>query len=162
MKTLLLMRHAKSDWQSGQAKDEERPLNKRGKLAAPMMGERLKERKINPNRIITSSAVRALTTTQLVAEKLGYSKEDLRIQPKFYNASSQTLLNEIHRMNDKEDFIMIVGHNPGITELAQELSQQSVPAMPTCAMACLRFATKHWALLGVVEGELAFYDQPRP
>ena len=136
-RTLLIMRHAKSSWDDMHLSDHERPLNKRGKHDAPMMGERLKEERYACDLIISSSAKRAHTTAKAVAAALGYAKEDIRIEPTLYMASIEDYLRVIATVDEDINHLMIVSHNPGSEEIIDYLTHQTFEKFPTAAYALL-------------------------
>lgn len=160
MKTLLLVRHAKSSWDAPARDDHERPLDERGLRDAPEMGRRLGERGIRPDVIRASTAVRARTTARLLAEELGVAPDALVLDPRLYGASAQTVLDIVAELDADVAVAMIVAHDPGLSELAFELSG-TIEHMPTCAIAEFTFDVDEWARLdrsGAVEVR---FDSPR-
>lgn len=147
MKTLFLIRHAKSSWDDPSLPDHERPLNDRGKRDAPMMGERLAERGVTADLIISSPAVRALTTAEIIAKKIGYKRKNIVVDARIYGARPDTLLYVIQELDDAYARVMLFGHNPELTELAHRFSAD-IQDMPTCAVAEFTFDTAHWAEVG--------------
>ncbi len=123
-KTLLIMRHAKSDWNNTRLDDHARPLNKRGKQDAPLMGKLLKDEELTPDLIITSTAERALTTAELVALACDFEGE-LVTTRHFYHADPATYLEMLQGVDDQYNRVMIVGHNPGMEELLADLTDQA-------------------------------------
>ncbi|MGW9632319.1 SixA phosphatase family protein [Agromyces sp. NPDC055520] len=144
VKTLVLMRHAKSSWESPGLADHDRPLNDRGREDAPRMGRRLVERGIEPDVIITSTAERARSTAALVAAELGTPARRVIADERLYAASVDTLLRVIRSLDRRVATAMLVGHNPEMTELATRFSK-SAEAMPTAAIAVFTFGTDSWA-----------------
>jgi phosphohistidine phosphatase len=124
MKTLLIMRHAKSDWGNSRLSDHARPLNKRGKQDAPHMGKLLKEHDLVPDLIITSTAERALTTAELVALACDYDGE-LITTAHFYHADPTTYLGVLQGIDNQYKRVLIVGHNPGMEELVADLTGET-------------------------------------
>jgi len=147
MKTLFLVRHAKSSKDDPTLPDQERPLNERGMRDAPKMGERLAKRDVEPDLILSSPAVRALTTAQLFARKLDYKLADIVVDERLYASSPDVLLKVIHALGDKPKCVLLFGHNPEISDLAHQLSNR-ITDMPTCAVAQLEFDVKSWASVG--------------
>lgn len=143
MKTLILVRHAKSSWDDPALPDHERPLNDRGRRDAPKMGERLAKRGIRPDLILSSSAVRALTTARIIAEKIGYAPDAIVVDRRIYGAQVSSLLYLIQELDDAHAQVMIFGHNPELTELAHRFSED-IEDMPTCAVVELTFDVKRW------------------
>ena len=159
MKTLYILRHAKSDWSDGGLPDYERPLNKRGRIAAPLMGEVLKNSGFQPETIISSPAVRAKQTAEAVrdaAELKGTINYDSRI----YEARPQTLLQVIAEIDDAHESAMIVGHNPGLEGLIKILTGE-LQTMPTAALAVIDLDISHWSEAIAATGKLRELLRPR-
>lgn len=160
MKTLLLLRHAKSSWADDKMADFDRPLNERGQKDAPRMGELLARHELVPDLIITSAAKRAATTAKRVAEAAGYEGEIRRIE-ELYLAEAGDYITVARQVDDRVSCLLLVGHNPGIEELVEELSGQA-ERMPTAALACLRLPINHWRELKPEQKvELAHMWRPR-
>lgn len=121
MKKLLIMRHAKSDWSDGSIRDFDRPLNNRGKNAASRMGKEIKGRGLNPDLIISSPALRAKMTAEAVAENSGY-KKDIIWNESFYFGYTSEILQTIKDIDEKEENVIIFGHNPTWSAVAEMLS----------------------------------------
>ncbi len=136
--TLVLIRHGKSDWTSG-TEDFMRPLNKRGLRDAPMMAEELKKRGIVPGRMITSPALRALTTAQLMADSFGCPPPEEKSS--LYLASASEILTLAFRELDSTDCLFLFGHNPGMSYAVSGL-MDTMTSMPTCAAAVLELSKK--------------------
>ena len=130
-KRVTLLRHAKSSWDQPRLSDFDRPLNSRGERDAPAMGNLLHERNYCPQVIISSDAARAKTTAQIVATKIDYPAEQIRFRNSLYLASPQALLQTF--MDEAENYadVMLVAHNPGLTELANQLGNQRLDNLPT-------------------------------
>src|SRR6266853_6030700 len=144
MKTLFLIRHAKSSWEDISLPDKDRPLDERGKRDAPKMGQRLAKRGVKPDLILSSPARRALATAQIIAEKLDYKLKDIVVDGRLYAATVDDLLNVVHTLGDPLERVVLLGHNPGLTALAHRLSSQ-ITHMPTCAVAEFTFHAKSWS-----------------
>jgi phosphohistidine phosphatase len=147
MKTLFLIRHAKSSWDDTALPDKDRPLNDRGRRDAPKMGKRLAKRDVKPNLILSSPARRALTTAEIIAKKLDYKRKDIVVEDRLYSGAVHDLLNVIQKLSDKLERVMLFGHNPELTELAHRLSSE-ITHMPTCAIAEFMFSAKSWSNIG--------------
>ncbi|MDH5263174.1 MAG: histidine phosphatase family protein [Betaproteobacteria bacterium] len=143
MKTLVLVRHAKSSWSDPSLEDKDRPLNERGKRDAPAMGKRLADAGVKPDLILSSSARRARKTARILAKALGCDFEDIRLDDGLYAVGAEDLLAALRRLGDKPGCVMLVGHNPELTELAHGLSSR-IAAMPTCAVAVFEFDARSW------------------
>ncbi len=161
MKTLYLVRHAKSSWSFDDLSDQQRPLNDRGRHDAPRMGKALKERDIKPDLVVSSSAVRALSTAVLLARELDYPHDKIRVEPRIYASDRETLLGIIQALPDPAESVLLVGHNPTITEVANALSPTDFQELPTAAVVCLRFQTDTWAEVSKANGECYFSDYPK-
>jgi phosphohistidine phosphatase len=146
MKTLILARHAKSDWSQG-LPDFDRPLNKRGQRDAPRMGKLLKEYGFQADLIVSSPANRALTTAQIIAGELGYAEELLQDQ-RIYDEGHGTLLGIVQDLPPEAETAMVFGHNPTMEyAVAYLLQMRGGVTMPTCAMACLESPVSDWSRL---------------
>ncbi len=160
MKTLLAVRHAKSDWGTPFEKDFDRPLNERGKSDAPRMAKRIAEKNGIPDLIITSTANRALTTARLMAKEWKYSKENIIEDPELYHASPETMIRCLKKyIQDTHHRVMFVCHNPGITEFVNQYSTLRTDNVPTCGVIAMQW--KSWDELEKQRGELLFYDYPK-
>lgn len=159
MKSLFLVRHAKSSKDDPTLADRDRPLADRGLKEAPKMGKRLAKRDVKPDLLVSSPALRALTTAQLIAEEIGYERNDIVLDDRLYESSADGLLAVIRVLDKKLDRVMLFGHNPEFTDLAHRLSSEIVD-MPTCAVAEFRFDTKKWSDVGTIEPAEARLDQP--
>jgi phosphohistidine phosphatase len=160
MKTLFLVRHAKSSWKDSSIDDTDRPLNKRGKRDAPFMGELLKEKVVNPDLVISSPAKRASKTAQIIAEQIGYSKKDIIYAEEIYEASSRELVDFIKKIDDKYNSVMLFGHNPGFTMLNNFLSKQYIDNIPTCGIVALEF-NNTWKEIDKNTAKMIFFDYPK-
>lgn len=159
-RTLLLVRHAKSNRDGVALPDEERPLADRGKRDAPMMGKRLAKRQVKPDLILSSPAHRALSTAEIIANELGYKAKDIVVDDRLYATDAETLLAVIGALSDKLKCVMLVGHNPEFTELAHRLSNE-VTLMPTCAVAQFTFESKSWSTIGAEKPTKVVLDYPK-
>ena len=161
MKTLYLLRHAKSSWNFDELSDQERPLNDRGRDDAPAMGQALFKRQIHPDLVVSSPAVRAMSTAVLVARELQYAHDKIAVESGIYGADVVGLLTIIRNLPDGAASVLLVGHNPTITDTANELSPSRLNEMPTAAVICLHFDCDHWAEVTKANAEFYFYDYPR-
>ena len=144
MKTLLLVRHAKSDHGDPRLADHDRELNERGLRDAPMMGRRLVARGVAPDLIVSSTARRALHTARLLAEAIDYPRRRIETRAELYAASEDTWLETIELLPDDRACAMIVGHNPEITAVANRLGRRPIDNVPTCGILLLEYATDAW------------------
>lgn len=159
MKTLLLLRHAKSSWDDVSLRDFERPLADRGKRDAPRMGEELKLRAPLPDLIISSPATRARQTTQAIVDAGGLTAR-LEFNDSIYGATSGELTRLIRRLPDAVNCALMVGHNPGFEEVVSRLTG-SDERMPTAALACIEFQIDHWNDLEDGAGRLIWLLTPK-
>ena len=143
MKTLFLVRHAKSSRDPPGLPDEDRPLAGRGERDAPQMGRRLAKRDVEPDLILSSPASRALATAKLFAAKLHYKPKRIVVDRRLYPGRLEELLTMIEELDDELDSVMLFGHNPALLRLAHRLSL-TVARLPTCAVAELVFDTRSW------------------
>jgi phosphohistidine phosphatase len=147
MKTLFLIRHAKSSRDDPALPDKERQLNDRRMRDAPMMGERLAKQDVKPDLILSSPALRALATAKITARKLDYKVKDIVVDERLYAVAPDDLLAVIYELGDKPKRVMLFGHNPEMTELAHRLSSK-ITDLPTCAVAEFSFDTMSWSNVG--------------
>ncbi|UII29010.1 histidine phosphatase family protein [Fulvivirga maritima] len=161
MKTLYIIRHAKSSWKYHHLDDIDRPLNKRGKRDAPDMGERLSVLNIIPHLMISSPAKRAYATCKTIAKALEYPKEAIEINDKLYHASEDSLMDIIQDIENSWDSVMIFGHNPGLTLFANSLADTNIDNIPTCGIVACTFDVDSWAETDFGKGKLMFYDYPK-
>lgn len=161
MRTLTLVRHAKSSWDSPQLGDFERPLNPRGRRDAPTMAQRLLRLPPRPDLLVSSPALRALTTARIFAEAFGVKDEDIVVNAKIYEATSHALIGIAQGFDDALRHVMLFGHNPGISHCAHLLADCSFDEMPTCAAARIEFAAKSWSDVGMGSGKLVHYTFPK-
>jgi phosphohistidine phosphatase len=159
MKTLLLMRHAKSSWEDPKLADHERPLSKRGQKDAPLMGEMLLEKELLPQKILASSAVRAHETVEGLVKTSQYSGET-EYNDALYLAEPETYLAALHSLPDSIERVMVVGHNPGLVQLLQKLSRQ-IESVGAGSIAHLILPIQSWSeLTNESKGELVELLRP--
>ena len=161
MKVLTLVRHAKSSWNNTQLSDRARPLNRRGERDAPIMGKRVVEHGIRPSLIIASPAVRAWTTAKIIAQEIGYPTEFLQREDAIYMASLDDLLGTIVAQDNGFNNLMLVGHNPGLTDFANFLSPGVTDNLPTAGVVSVQIDSEDWNLYEQAKAELQIYDYPK-
>ena len=142
MKTLLILRHAKSSWKNAGLADHDRPLNKRGERDAPRMGSLLREEMLVPDLIISSSARRARMTVEAVVTESGYSGE-VRFSRELYAAGPEAYIETLQALEDGLECVMVVGHNPDLEELLEMLSGEA-EILPTAALSQVELDIDHW------------------
>ena len=143
MKTLLILRHAKSSWKEDALPDHERPLSKRGRAEAPRMGKLLRKHDLLPDLILSSAAVRARSTVELVIEESLFDGET-ELREDLYAFDSEPYLKALAGLPDHYQRVMIVGHNPALEELLEELTGEYLP-LPTAALAQVTLAIESWS-----------------
>ena len=162
MKTLILLRHAKSSWDYPELSDLERPLNKRGRRDAPKMGKWLKNNTGVPDLILSSHSVRTLATISKVGHELGLKGEYYQTNPELYHASPGTLEQIVRSCPDEVDSLLIVGHNPGLTEFANQLCfAHPICNIPTCGIFGIRFKVDQWKKALAENAEFLFFQYPK-
>ncbi|WKN42919.1 SixA phosphatase family protein [Tunicatimonas pelagia] len=158
-KTLYLVRHAKSSWKDTSVVDYDRSLNKRGKRDAPEMGKRLAAKNIHPDWVISSPAKRAKLTIEAIATEINYAESQIRWAEKLYHADVETLLGQIRSLENQYQSLMLVGHNPGLTDLQNSLCNEAIENIVTTGIVCIQFDVADWA--NVRSGQLQWYDYPK-
>ncbi len=161
MKILTLVRHAKSSWKDTTLTDRQRPLNSRGERDAPEMGRRIADHGIRPSLILSSPAVRAWTTAKSIAAAMGYPAEFLQREETLYLASLNDLLDAVVAQDNGFNSLMIVGHNPGLTEFANFLVPGLTDNLPTAGVVSVQIDRDDWSLYGQPETELIVHDYPK-
>jgi phosphohistidine phosphatase len=159
---LTLLRHAKTEAQHSGQEDWDRTLEPRGQKDAPEMARRLRERKLKPDLVLSSPAVRALTTAQIFARELHLAAPKLQQDERLYLASPKVLKEVIRELGGKAPHLMIVGHNPGLTEFADRIcAERGLDNLPTCAIYTLEFEIEDWSDLEWESGVNAELDYPK-
>ena len=161
MKRLVVIRHAKSSWKDPGLRDFERPLNKRGKADAPEMGRRLALRSLIPDRLLASPAKRAIRTAEIIAGAIGFPAERIiRVDP-LYGAGVADLVGILQGLDDSEETVYLVGHNPGLTDLVNFVCSAFLDNLPTCGVFCADFDISSWKEIGRHRGKCLFMDFPK-
>lgn len=160
MKTLIIIRHAKSDQQLWN-NDFERPLNERGKTDAPVMAKRLKERQPVIDAFVSSPAKRAKKTAQIFAKVFGKTEDEIIFISSLYHAPEPVFYEEIQRLNDDVNIVAIFAHNPGITAFVNELTTTKINNMPTCAVFAVQANCIQWMGFLKAKKEFLFFDHPK-
>ncbi len=160
MKTLYLVRHAKSSWKYPELDDFERPLNRRGRESLESMGELLKEIKAAPDLIISSPATRAAVTARIIADRIHYPLEKILYSESIYLSDSDVLLHFIQDIDDDVKEAMLIGHNPALTDLGNFISNQQIGNIPTCGIFCVEFNIPSWRKINERYGILKFFEFP--
>jgi len=161
MKTLYIVRHAKSSWINLELKDFDRPLNSRGDKDAPEMGHRLALQRITADLLLSSPAKRAYTTATIIAKQLKSPIEEIVKDEAIYHANKKELLSIIHQQKSHFNSLMIFGHNPGLTDFANYLTGEDIENIPTCGIVGIRFEITDWESMDKGTGRLLFFDFPK-
>lgn len=161
MKSLLVVRHAKSSWEWEDRSDFDRPLNDRGKRDAPAMAQRLITRGAIPDLLVASPAKRAKKTAELFAAELGFPEDGILFKPELYHAPYPIFYEVIKTLDDTKNVVALFSHNPGITEFVTALTTVRVDNMPTCGVFAIHVETEHWADFGSAPKEFWFFDYPK-
>ena len=144
MKTIYLIRHAKSDWKHPELTDFERPLNKRGLRDAPFMAQKLADLTFKPELIICSPAKRTTTTAKLICTETRYSIDNVLFDQSIYASSLNNLISLVNLLPNQHNEIAIIGHNPSITELSNYLTEDYIGNMPTCSVVKIELEIDNW------------------
>ncbi len=161
VKQVILFRHAKSSWDDD-VSDVDRPLAARGERDAPRMGKRLKARHARPDLIVSSHAARAQRTAELIAKQLGIKGRELRVERALYLASPDEILGVVASQDDALSCVLLVGHNPGLTELVNQLLPDlALDNLPTSGVVAIDLPTTSWRNAATARAKLAYYDYPK-
>jgi phosphohistidine phosphatase len=160
MKTLILVRHAKSDHSVVGLKDFDRTLNEQGHREAPKMAKKFSEKGIKINSIVSSPALRTKLTTEYITEQIGYKNEDIVWNENIYEASVRILANEFSQFDDKQSIIMVVGHNPGLSYFAENITKADIGEMPTSSFIAIELNIDSWKEISSGIGKVLFYEYP--
>jgi phosphohistidine phosphatase len=161
-KTLLLIRHAKSSWDTGILSDFERPLNERGKKDAPIMAQRVKDRNILIDAFVASPAKRAKKTAEYFIDTYERDKDDIIFVTKLYHAGSDVFFEVTETLNDNFNTVAIFSHNPGITDFVNMLCKEvRLDNMPTCGIFAIRLKDTSWKNFTKASKEFLFFDYPK-
>ena len=161
MKTVFLVRHAKSSWDYSSLRDSERPLNDQGLKDAPKMARVLKKEKVSPDAIISSPAVRALTTAIFFKNELNVDGEDIIIKNEIYEAAPVTIVKMIQRLPESYQTVLIFGHNPTFTEVANLFTDDFIPNVPTCGVVKIEAGISNWTEFGPGKGSVESFIYPK-
>lgn len=158
MKTFYLIRHAKSSWEDNSLSDADRPLNARGLRDAPFMAKMLKGKQIKIDQIISSPANRAFTTANYFAEAFEVKADDILVKEEIYEAYAEQVLEIVKNLPDTLEEVIVFGHNPSFTSLANIFSEEYIPNVPTCGIIKVVANTDKWSEINATNGKVgAFY-----
>ena len=156
MKTIYVIRHAKSSWNMIDIPDEQRPLVEKGKKRTMRVIDYLNENHIKVDYIVTSHAVRAHETAKILAHALKYPIENIKIDPHIYHADGDAILNQFYDLPDRFDSVMIVGHNPSLTDFVNLFLDSPFENLPTSGLVSFSFDTDHWGKVPVSDRKTNF------
>ncbi len=160
-KQLLIVRHAKSDWNDASLSDFNRPLNNRGLKDAPKISDKLLKNSFHPDLVISSPALRALSTCEIVCKQLGIDELQIETNSNIYEASYQQLLKIINNNDNNFDKVAIFGHNNAVTDLTVYLTDADIFNIPTSGMVLISFPFDDWKMVSKGTGKVVFYEYPK-
>ncbi|NTU96673.1 MAG: phosphohistidine phosphatase [Chlorobiaceae bacterium] len=160
MKTLYIVRHAKSGWENGVRNDFDRTLSARGLRTAPVMANVLKEKKILPDLIISSPATRALTTAKLFSVILGYPEKRIEERMELYDAHAGTIFETLRQISDECSTVMIFGHNPSLLEFASLFGGKKIDVLVPCGVIRIDLDISSWKKSTCQAGKNIWYEMP--
>lgn len=161
MKTIYFIRHAKSSWADMSLRDIKRPLNKRGLRDAPFMSKMLKGRGVQLDAIVSSPANRAFTTATYFADAFGIKKSDIIVKKEIYEAYTEEVLDVVRALSDNYKTILVFGHNPSFTSIANIFSDEYIANVPTCGIVKVELDIAAWRDLEAVRGGLTAFYYPK-
>lgn len=160
-KKLLLVRHAKSDWADANLSDFNRPLNARGVQASIEMAQRIAVQKLIPHKIVSSPALRAISTCEIMVQTWNKKTEEIQHRSEIYEANFSNLLKIVNEFDDADDYVALFGHNNGITDFAVYLTDADIFNIPTCGVVLIEFPFDSWKLVSKNTGDVLMYDYPK-
>jgi len=161
LKTLLVIRHAKSSWEIGSLNDFERPLNDRGKKDAPVMAQRLLDRKIKIDAFVASPAKRAKKTAELFCNTYKQNEDSIIFISALYHAPSDVFYEVVQQIDNNHDTVAVFSHNPGITDFVNSLTSTRLDDMPTCGIFAVNIHTEKWKDFAKAKKGFLFFDYPK-
>lgn len=161
MKTVYIVRHAKSSWDISGIPDEERPLLEKGKKRTKKIIDFLHRQDISVDYIISSHAVRALETAKILAHALNYPKDNIKVDPHIYFANGNSIFNQFYDLPDQYNSVMIVGHNPALTDLVNHYLRPKIDNLPTSGVVSITFDTDQWERIHLANHTINFVVFPK-
>jgi phosphohistidine phosphatase len=161
MKTLYIIRHAKSSWEYDELHDLERPLTERGKTDAMMMGELLRSRSIFPGGILSSPALRAVSTARIMADVMGYDKNKIILHADLYFKEIPEIVQAVKDKGMQHDTLFLFGHNPTFSNFAHACTKTFTDMIPTCGIVAVQFDIESWQLMELTKGKELFFEYPK-
>ena len=161
MKTLLLIRHAKSSWKETELSDLDRPLNERGKRDAREMAKRLSEKRLDIDLYVSSPAKRAKSTAELFNRELPSTAREILLVSALYEAGPGDFFSVVSDLDDADSRVAIFSHNPGITDFVNTLTEMRLDNMPTCSVFAVSIPVDSWREFGAAQKKFMFFDYPK-
>ncbi len=161
MKTLLLMRHGKSSWQQPGLRDHERPLIAKGQERTERVADYIQQKGLKPELIISSHATRSFNTAVIVSEILDYPRHEILVESNVYHGATEDLYNLVLSLPNVKESVLIIGHNPVITQLANEFIEQKLDYLPTSGLVAVRFESTAWEHIPMAQKTLLFTVSPK-
>ena len=161
MKRVFLIRHAKSSWKDLSLDDIDRPLNKRGLRDAPFMAKLLRGRNVHADKIISSSAKRALETATYFADALNIPKEEIEIRRAIYDAYPDGILEQIRGFRNDWSSVLLFGHNPTFTSFVNQFTEEYIANIPTCGIVHLEADIDNWTEFDRQSASLVAFYYPK-
>jgi len=161
MKTIYIVRHAKSSWERSDLPDEKRPLMEKGKKRTKKVIDYLHDQHVMVDYIISSHAVRAHETAKILAHALKYPADNIKIDSHIYYASGDSLINQFYDLPDRYNSVMIVGHNPSLTDFVNQFLKEPVENLPTSGVVSISFDTDQWEKIPLAKRKTNFVLFPK-
>jgi len=161
MKTIYIVRHAKSSWDFSHLSDHERPLLEKGKKRTRLINDYFIQNNITVDLIISSHAVRAVETAKIIARAIGYPGESIRIDRMIYHANADRLLDQFFDIPNEIRSVMLVGHNPTLTNFANQFLSEKIEWLPTSGVVCINFDTAKWEDISMAKYDPIFLIYPK-
>lgn len=160
-RNLYLIRHAKSSWKDPGLDDHQRPLNKRGENDAPLMAKILKKKNIKPDLILSSTAVRAFEFAKILADEFDYKKKNIEATNNLYMADEKDMLEIVRNVDDKNETVFLIGHNPDLTYFANSLCNYNLDNIPTSGIFGVEFDVESWKDIDFGKGKFLLFEYPK-
>jgi phosphohistidine phosphatase len=161
MKTIYIVRHAKSSWEKSDLPDEKRPLMEKGKKRTKKVIDYLHDQKVMVDYIISSHAVRALETAKILAHALKYPVDNIKIDSHIYYSSGDSIINQFYDLPDRYNSVMIVGHNPSLTDFVNQFLKEPLENLPTSGVVSISFDTDQWEKVPLAKRKTNFVLFPK-
>ena len=160
MKKLFLIRHGKSSWEFPDLHDKDRPLKKRGRRDGLVIGKKLKEANVEADLIISSPANRAHSSAVIIAQEIGYPESSIILEDRIYFEGIKAIFDVINNIKDHFNTVLMFGHNPDFTTLANQFSDDYIDNVPTTGVIGIEFDIENWKDASTENGKLILFDYP--